>query len=498
VIRLEPGTYGTIHLRNLKFGDVTVESRDAANPAVLTGLLVRDSSGLNFRNLEFFVNPKDAVRAFEVSGSKDVHFTGLKVHGSIDGNPQNDGSGLMIRDSQDVSVTHSEFFELRFGIEQLDNKKLVISNNSFHHIREDGIRGGGSSDVLVSRNHFTDFFPVAGDHPDAIQFWTGNTTASAKNITIDENVILRGSGAPVQGIFFRDQVEKLPYQNVIITDNLVIGMGGNGIYANGVNHLKILNNVVESLPGGKSWIRTDDVKSGEVRGNTALLYLEEGSRGSGAGNLVNDYSKDGGKAALEKWSASFGTVGQGGSGGKSAPAGDKDAVYLAGTSGKDRLAATHDPRGTALNGGLGDDQLRGGKHADILVGGHGDDLLTGGTGADQFRFFGTQIDGASDRDRITDLSFAQGDVLVFGSFAAGTFSDAAGVNAWGDGSAASISSYAGIVKSAAASDKVTAFREAAGSGNLVLRVIDADGQVQDVVLQGGYAQYLAAGGIDGL
>lgn len=118
--------------------------------------------------------------------------------------------------------------------------------------------------------------------------------------------------------------------------------------------------------------------------------------------------------------------------------------------------------------------------------------------ADQFRFFGDQIEGSSDTDRIFDLNFNEGDKLVFGKFGAGTFEDEGGVNAFSGGSAAIISSYEGIVNAAAGSESVTAFRQGSGNDNLVFRVIDADGQIQDIVITGGYSQYIAAGGSDGL
>src|SRR3546814_6684622 len=67
-----------------------------------------------------------------------------------------------------------------------------LSGNSFHTMRSDGVRGGGTNDVVISNNYFTDFHPVGADHPDAIQLWTTNTTESARNISITGNVFERG------------------------------------------------------------------------------------------------------------------------------------------------------------------------------------------------------------------------------------------------------------------------------------------------------------------
>lgn len=70
-----------------------------------------------------------------------------------------------------------------------------------------------------------------------------------------------------------------------------------------------------------------------------------------------------------------------------------------------------------LYGGAGDDTLNGGEGADILMGGAGKDTLYGGTGNDILlggdgadKFF---LESAGGSDRITDLSFAEGDVITF-------------------------------------------------------------------------------------
>lgn len=65
-----------------------------------------------------------------------------------------------------------------------------------------------------------------------------------------------------------------------------------------------------------------------------------------------------------------------------------------------------------MGGAMGDDRLSGGRGADVLWGGYGQDTLTGGEGADQFHFSegGTAPDAAN-ADRIVDFSRAGGDVI---------------------------------------------------------------------------------------
>lgn len=122
-----------------------------------------------------------------------------------------------------------------------------------------------------------------------------------------------------------------------------------------------------------------------------------------------------------------------------------DMAFVGGTTGNNDIRATTDVDGTILSGGGGDDILRGGRFDDILVGGEGNDRMFGGAGADQFRFFFDQVSG-TDTDFVYDLNFTDGDSMVFGNFADGTFVDipSAEVNGFDDGTAAIVSAYAGL------------------------------------------------------
>jgi Ca2+-binding RTX toxin-like protein len=170
-------------------------------------------------------------------------------------------------------------------------------------------------------------------------------------------------------------------------------------------------------------------------------------------------------------------------------------AYVRGTAGNDDARANYgDADGTIIDTGAGNDILRGGRFDDILVGRAGDDQMFGGAGADQFRFFGNQIEGASDTDKIRDLNFSEGDSLVFGNFGAGTFQDHAGENAFTNGTAAKITSWVGVVNAVDHSDLIGAHRLGLGNDTLVLSLANAQGQIENVQITGGWSAYVAAGG----
>jgi len=287
-ISLSSGTYSNVSLKNINFsGNVTITSTDPSNPAVLTSLLVKNSSGLTFSNLEFSELDPTKLYGFTVQGSSNIVLDHLDVHSVIGLGSAEASAPLLIRSSTNVTVTNSDFHDSRFGINILDDTGLTISNNYFHDIRTDGIRGGGNSDVVISQNTFTDFYPATGDHADAIQFWTTNTTTSASNITIDSNLVVRGAGGEIQGIFMRDEVGGLPYYNVTITNNEILGSLYNGISILGVESGSATGNTVIGYADQTSWMTVWESATMSFSDNTATTFLNSNGTASVVGSDGN-------------------------------------------------------------------------------------------------------------------------------------------------------------------------------------------------------------------
>jgi hypothetical protein len=143
-----------------------------------------------------------------------------------------------------------------------------------------------------------------------------------------------------------------------------------------------------------------------------------------------------------------------------------------------------------LRGGAGRETVEGGSGDDLLDGGGGNDVLSGGEGADTFAFNARSL-GAANADRIADLSFADGDRLSLFGFAEGTFAAIEGGNPlWvkADGTGATLDSLADIRELDAASAAVTVSR-VAGNDTLSIRVVDADGDVQQIQIDNAWSAY---------
>ncbi len=282
-IVLAAGVYSGLLLNNVNIpAGITLTSADPNNTAVLTDLNVTNSSNLTFNALELSTigssgkfSPK-TVFPFQISSCDSITLTNLYVHGDPLGTLDTTTSALSIRDTTNIAVLNSHFQYIHHAISDLDDRFMTIKGNSFDHIYDDAIRGGGTSDALVTQNTFTTFHMdlTDEDHPDCIQWWTTGTTQSVSNITITNNTFTRGDGNPVQGVFFRDQVGNIPFLNVTVSGNSFTGANYNGIELGHVIGLSITNNVVVSYPDRTSWIGVQDSTNGVISGNQAIRFQD--------------------------------------------------------------------------------------------------------------------------------------------------------------------------------------------------------------------------------
>ena len=441
-IYLAAGSYDPVIIRNLGELGITLASEDAENPAVLTGFIMSDTSSVRFCNIVFEA-AADETNVFQFSDAANLTFSGIVVHG-----PDNVGSGLeaspfLIRSSSGITIVDSEFYNLFHGVKLLEVDGVVITGNDFHDIRCDGIRGGGVSNALVTGNYFTDFYPIGNDHADAIQFWSTNQDQPGVNLVISDNLVVRGDGSPTQGVFIRDTHDNMPFENVTVTGNVVLGGLYNGISVDGVVGGEVTNNIVIGYPDQRSWIRVNMDTHFDVSGNSATAYsfdtrdsahLRENRELSedvdfysdvvaSWQNSNDDLSSLASRllaAAVYDDQSTFQTSGsqeteyiriigswideefQAGDGGSWINGKGGDDVLLGGI-GKDRMLGAWGE--DHLAGGDGADVLSGGAHGDTLLGGAGADRLFGGIGFDR-------LNGGTDNDFLAGGK--GGDTLIGG------------------------------------------------------------------------------------
>ncbi|WP_225206457.1 right-handed parallel beta-helix repeat-containing protein [Novosphingobium huizhouense] len=278
-IRLGGGLYGALDLgkRNPVAGPVSIVSASANDPAVFSSIKARGIDGLTLSQIQVVAPAHDPKRPYlvDIEGGSDIVLDRIGVRGA-GGEDRLREYALWLRNVARVEVRDSAFSGTRYGIGILDGKQVAITNNELSGIQTDGIRGGGIDDLTISGNVLTGFSPKPGEHPDGIQLWSTNQTVPAKRITIRDNLIARGEGGMTQGIFVRDTNNALPFEDLVIEGNLIVGSMYNGIAVLGLNRGRIANNRVVPYGDQKAWIRVDKAADVEIRGNAAPQFLADG------------------------------------------------------------------------------------------------------------------------------------------------------------------------------------------------------------------------------
>ena len=266
-IVLADGDYGKVYVTNRAYASaVTIEAATPGTGAHLDGLFVAGTKNLNVVGLDIgrALNAGEPTytQLSSISNSTNIKLSGVTIHGSLDGNPGNDGAGLTVTGVTGFSVSGSHFEELYRGIVLQKSTNSAIHDNEITMMRSDGIISVANDGLSIEGNHIGEFRPAIGDHADAIQFWNTGQTRGQSNITIKDNVIYQSftsdvAGTGMQGIFISDPLT-YGYKNVLIQNNLLYCNDlYNGIFLNGASGAQIIDNTVvsKSTDSKNFWIR---------------------------------------------------------------------------------------------------------------------------------------------------------------------------------------------------------------------------------------------------
>jgi Right handed beta helix region len=320
-IELAPGQYNTVSLEHLHFSSpITITSESAANPAVLAGnLKIADDNNLNFTNLELSsVGSTDPYFAFRVTYCQDVSFSHLEVQGNLNEAPAQNVTAFGIESSSNINISDSTFNDFFVGIGANKNTNVSITDNSFTDLDKGGVEMGAVTGATISDNNFTDFHTPFGTHSDAIQLYTASMPNGSSNVVIDGNLYYRGDGTPSQGIFVQDEVGTMPYNNITIDDNTIIGAQWNAIYLkHAIGSVQVSDNTVATWTGYDgstngttnfiSWINLQQLSGATLTetGDSAQEYVYNDKKLTPpAASVTLGAVSDSGSALLHAWAIS--------------------------------------------------------------------------------------------------------------------------------------------------------------------------------------------------
>jgi len=188
--------------------------------------------------------------------------------------PGSSKPGLMFRWCQDVAAVACRFHDCGTALRIIDSQGVSVERGKFCDLRGDGVQSTGSSRVTISRNVFTDFYPRPGDHPDAIQFFTLNQKTPATDITVTDNIVTRGRGGIIQGVFMGNEA-KIPYEGVLIAGNALEGTMYNGIAVSCGRRVTVRDNAITPGEDMNSWISLGAVDGLTLGENRAQVTVKE-------------------------------------------------------------------------------------------------------------------------------------------------------------------------------------------------------------------------------
>jgi len=139
---------------------VTITSQNVSSPARLSFLSLRGVSNVTFKSLDIGrslkagENPTSVYMGKVTSGSSNITFDTVHVHGSLDGNPNNDGQGLLIDQSKNVTVTNSQFEQLGRPMMITNSNGVTLAGNYVHNTAS-GIYTNGVTNLVQTSTAVT-------------------------------------------------------------------------------------------------------------------------------------------------------------------------------------------------------------------------------------------------------------------------------------------------------------------------------------------------------
>lgn len=325
-IMLSPGGYAQIVIRNVCFDPaVTIASADPAHPAVIQGLKVAKSAGLTFSDLEATpIGSGDNYAGIRLQQSKNMTFSHLDAHGDTSAEPGTQLQGIYALDIDGLTVEQSDFHHLRAGLVLSRDNDVSVVGTRFHDVSKGGVEAVATSQMKLQNNSFYDFSTAPGVHGDGIQIFTSGQNINSHDILISGNLVIRGNGTPKQGIFVQDEQKTLPFHNVTIEDNAVIGEQWNSVYlSHATGDVRIRDNVMATWTGAnvvrggntdfRAFLRMGDFSGASVvvTGNQAqdfLVGVPAKKAPPPPGNVKLGPINDRGAALTRKWLAAHGAT----------------------------------------------------------------------------------------------------------------------------------------------------------------------------------------------
>lgn len=250
-ITLQPGEYGELTFRGKSFekpltirgGTFTSIRLDNVSGVTLAGVTVRATS-----------LPNSHSNLIHVTRSRNIAILDPVLSG-----PGDRGRGIEISRSAGFRVERANISSLLRGIVVQDSSGGLLDGNVIARMTGDGINVADSHGVKVNGNSITDFSPLPGFHPDAIQMWSVKGKKPQSDIVITGNII----NCDCQGITQFDHAQG-GSDGVVVSGNDVTSGYPHGIALYEARGALVADNSIRTLRGSR-WRSRLNIFGGSVK-----------------------------------------------------------------------------------------------------------------------------------------------------------------------------------------------------------------------------------------
>lgn len=234
------------------------------------------------------------------------------------------GTGVIVHvyDCDGVSIVQNSFAHGWKPIQIVTSRAVYIADNDFHDYRTTPICGSVYERLVVARNHSWNprawSYGGAGDHGDAISFWTwADSGRDIRDIHIVDNLHETGGGTEMIGIYMQAHDGPWGFDNLHIERNVIITSNEQGIRVErGFSGSIIDNQVLANLPlpadhKKHPYLVLRDRNGQVVTGNRINAIYRDGNQPSGwiaqmaLHNRLGPTLAGEPEAAVRAWKANF-------------------------------------------------------------------------------------------------------------------------------------------------------------------------------------------------
>jgi hypothetical protein len=275
VIYLNSGLYGAVSVSNRKYSQFLTIKAGSGQAPVLSSLKVNSVSHIVFSGLTVNGNgvrskSPDGILVYLGTSNNIVFEDNIvestsgafpwKSMGTVLNSSVAPSDGIIADQDYCVALNSNQiknvFNAIFVGGDQVrrDGQNYMVAYNTIDHFAGDGI-DHAATNIIIHGNHITNGLDICRSrcvHNDAIQGWNwyDRLGITNKNVVIDSNYIQSQAvvnlpfAVALQGITIFDGF----WENVSITNNVVLTSSVTGISIAGVNGLHIINNSVMNIP----------------------------------------------------------------------------------------------------------------------------------------------------------------------------------------------------------------------------------------------------------